>query len=721
MRIGKVLVIGEKGGEDMVKRFYMGLILGVFILSGYPSYAKQEYADATGQACSICHQNPQGGGPLTDFGKGFQGSIHPKVGKTGLEELAGGSVALPWEEFKGIVDWQNLREAYEGGIISLPWQEIQEILKLETEPLEKATVKLPWQEFKKMLVWSIQKKVGPKPPQDYVISRAIFDGSATKKGADFALSVTVYVLDEEKWLTIPLLPATVAVKEAKLPEGAFLSMAGGGWYNILTKGGGKLEATLYFSVAINESQGIWSMSFQKAPAGTNKLHLIVKEKDINATVPSAESVMKTEKPEGLELEAAISGERPISVSWEKAMPEVEKIPAKLFSECKTLVSVGDGILTSHSRLSYQILHAGIRELKVIVPEGSSVLSVTGSRLRDWRTTGNTIQIQLGYEALGTYELDIMLEQPMVVGSETILIPVVRAEGVEIEKGFIGVVAVSNVEISSGKITSASSIDVRDLPPEIFAMTTQPVIHAYRYLAGDFQIALNIKKHEDVPVLLTIADSSFATTMQTADGRRITRIVYNVRNNRNQFLRLRIPEGFDVWSTSVSGKSTKPAMDEEENILIPLIRSGSAGEVMSAFPVEVVYVEKNAEIRPTGKGSLKIELPAVDVPITHMMWDLYLPAEGKYDKKSFSGPMKLVDQYLDIKTGKPVLETAQQAQVLQQQVVQRVEEEAKAAGVTPIRVELPLNGQVFHLEKILVLQEPLWVELDYTNVGMKGRR
>jgi hypothetical protein len=633
-----------------------------------------------------------------------------------------GEVSLPWDEFKDLIDWQNLRQAYQEGVISLPWREVQEMLKLETEPLEKATVRLPWQEFKKMLVWSLQKKIGPKPPQDYVISRAIFDGSATKEGADFTLSVTIYVLDEEKWLTIPLLPATVAVKEANLPEGAFLSTTGGGWYRVLTKGGGKLDATVSFSVAVNESQGTWTMSFEKAPAGTSKLHLLVKEAGVSAKVPTAQSVLKSEKPDGVELEAAVPGEKPISVTWEKAVPEIEKVPPKIYSECKTLLSVGDGVLTSHSRLSYQILHTGIRELKVRKPEGAGVLAVTGNRLRDWRVVGDTIQIQLGYEALGTYELDVRLEQPAVAGAETILVPVVRAEGVEMEKGFIGVVAVSNVEISSGKVTAASPLDVRDLPPEILAMTAQPVIQAYRYLTGDFQIALKIKKHEDVPVLITIVDSAIATTMQTADGRRITRIVYNVRNNRNQFLRVRIAEEFEVWSTSVSGKSAKPARDEEKNMLIPLIRSGGAGgDEVAAFPVEVVYVEKNAEINRTGKGRLRVELPAVDAPITHMMWDLYLPAEGKYDKRSFSGTLKLVDQYLDVKTGKPVPGAAEQAQLLQQKVTQRIEEEAKAGGVAPIRVELPLNGQVFHLEKILVLQEPLWIELDYSNVGLKGKR
>ena len=632
-----------------------------------------------------------------------------------------GEVSLPWEEFKNLIDWQQLRQAYEEGIISLPWKEVHEMLELETKPLEKATVKLPWQEFKKMLEWSLKKKAGPKPPQDYVISRTVFDGTATRDGADFTLSTTIYVLDEEKWLTIPLLPATVAVKETTLPDGSFLSLVKGKWYHVLTKGGGKLEATVSFSVAVNESQGSWTMNFDKAPAGTSKLKLFIKEEGVDAKVPTAQSVLKIEKPGGVELEAAVPGQKPISVTWEKAVAEAEKVPPKLYSECKTLLTVGDGILNSHSRLSYQILHTGVRDLRVKVPEGASVLEVRGSRLRDWRVVGNTIQVQLGYEALGTYQLDIKLEQPMVAGAETIVIPAVRAEGVEREKGFIGIVAVSNVEISPGKVAAATLVDVRDLPPEILAMTTQPLLQAYRYLTGEFEIALNIKKHEDVPVLITIADSAIATTMQMADGRRMTRVIYNVRNNRNQFLRMRMPDGCEIWSTFVSGKSTKPARDEQDNVLIPLIRSVGAGKVVAAFPVEVVYVERNAEISSTGKGRLRIELPAVDAPITHMMWDLYLPAEGRYNRKSFSGPLKLVEKYLDLRTGKAVAGVEKQAVALQQRVTQAIEKKAKAAGVTPIRVQLPLHGQVFHLEKILVLQEPLSVELDYSNVGVSRRR
>jgi mono/diheme cytochrome c family protein len=37
-----------------------------------PATATEQYAKQTGQACAACHQNPQGGGPLTPAGDKFK-------------------------------------------------------------------------------------------------------------------------------------------------------------------------------------------------------------------------------------------------------------------------------------------------------------------------------------------------------------------------------------------------------------------------------------------------------------------------------------------------------------------------------------------------------------------------------------------------------------------------------------------------------------------------
>ena len=58
---------------------------------------------------------------------------------------------------------------------------------------------------------------------------------------------------------------------------------------------------------------------------------------------------------------------------------------------------------------------------------------------------------------------------------------------------------------------------------------------------------------------------------------------------------------------------------------------------------------------------------------------------------------------------------QQAMQMQQAFDQRLSAQAKAAGATPIRVRLPINGRLFKLEKILALPaDQLYFETEYSN-------
>jgi hypothetical protein len=217
------------------------------------------------------------------------------------------------------------------------------------------------------------------------------------------------------------------------------------------------------------------------------------------------------------------------------------------------------------------------------------------------------------------------------------------------------------------------------------------------------------------------DSALFTSMQLNDGRRMTKAIYTVRNNRNQFLRMKMPAGADIWSAEVGGNTVSPAKDEKGSVLIPLIRSTTSASELASFPVEMVYVETPATPAPT-HGKLRVAVPTVDAPVMHLMFSYYLPPEGKYggfwSGRGFTGPLRIVDEFTSLATGpgREVVrrDAAKQAQQMEQQVQARVDAQAKAAGATPIRVRLPLNGQLFKLEKILVLpQDEVWFELSYS--------
>jgi len=553
------------------------------------------------------------------------------------------------------------------------------------------------------------------PPTDWTVTAATYEGELTKDGAIFDATFQVYILKEKDWKTIPLLPQTVAVHEAVLPEEAYLRQSGG-HYELMTAATGAKEVKVKFSSAVTEAAGASATSFNRVPSGTCILKLRVADAEVDVKVANAQSVVTHQEAGVTHVVAALPAGAPVRISWERAIPEAEKVPPKLYAETKTLVAVGDGILVCRERIDYNILHTGVRVLKLKLPQGVSILEVTGSRVRDWRVADDELTVSLSYEAIGKYTLSVTYEKPTgEVRAAGVSLPVLRAADVVREKGHIGVVALANVELSSPKLKGATAIDVRELPPELLAMTRQPILLAYRYVVEQFDIPLAIKKHEDVDVLVTIVDSAVLTTMQTLDGRRLTKVVYNVRNNRKQFLRLAMPEGAEIWSASVSGRSIRPARDEQGRVLILLVRSQGASRGLAAFPVEVVYVEKGEQ--PPETGELKIQLPQASEPITHLMVNLYLPKEGKYTKPwssepAIEGPLTVVEQFRSL-FGAAGAEPEKAAAALQQRAQARADAATAAAGATPIRVHLPIDGRLFRLEKILVLDEALFIKVRYS--------
>jgi len=645
------------------------------------------------------------------------------------------SVTLSWEKFKAITGWDDAGKPGEGGTFTLTWKEVEDLVGVKVQNMDNAKVRIPWKEFKALLLWSIEQKKKPEaanPPSPWTVTSADYVGELSKDGGLFTATFKVRILADKDWKVIPVLPATVAIKEAKLPEGSYLRMSNN-QYEVLTAApAGDLAFTISFATAVREQAGTFTTQFARVPSGTGLVDLKVAQAGVDIQVAGAQSLVKKEEGGATRALAMLASAAPVQVTWERAIPEPEKVPPKLYSETQTLVAVGDGILVGRESVRFNILHAGVRVLKLTVPQGASILDVRGDKVRDWHVTGADLSVALSSEVIGDYALTVTFESTLGADlAKPVSIPVLRAGDVVREKGHIGVVALANVELSSPSQKGATAIDVRELPPELLGMTSQPILLAYRYVAEAFDIPLAIKKHEDVSVLLTLVDSAVITTMQTPEGRRITKAIYNVRNNRQQFLRLVMPQeagkdAIEIWSASVSGKSIRPAKDDKGAILIPLVRSEGASSGLAAFPVEIVYVEK-AEKALAAAGELKIVLPRASEPITHLMVNLYLPKEGNYRKgwpsseAAIESPLAVVPDFRKLvgTMERPALNAQAVANDLQKQAQAQVDETTAATtGATPIRVNLPLDGQLFRLEKILVLDEPLFITVHYSGLEKK---
>ena len=629
-------------------------------------------------------------------------------------------VVLSWDQFVKITGYDPAK----GGArtLSIPWTEVESLLGVKVDRVGKeATVDLPWSEFKALLEWSMKQKEKPEaqPPTDFIVTSANYTGTLSDEKGDFELKMKIDVLQAKGWKRIPALPSSVAITKTTLPKGVYLNATENA-YELLVSEAGSIDVTIDFAVATTKEAGMHRLDFQRMLGTSSVVDLKVDGTDVDVKLANAQALTSVKEGAQTHVVAALPGNSPVSVSWQRAIPKAPPAAAKLYAETRTLVGVADGVLLCSETVEYNVLHSGVREFKLKVPKGASVMTVGGRDVEDWRVSdAGELTVVLHNEVTGGYSLQVSYEQP---ASGSVEVPVIRATGVERERGYVGVAAIANVEIASGVVTGATEIEVRRLPPQLVGMTDQPILLGYRYIVDAFSIPLTIKKHGEVEVLVTIVDGASFTAMQLSDGRRITRAIYQVRNNRNQFLRLQMPEGAELWSVSVSGRPASPAKDEKHNVLIPLVRSRAGTSDLASFPVELVFIETPAKA-PAANGTLHVELPTLAVPAMQVMYTYYLPAEGIYPpsvvKSLFKGTLHPVESFATLASttrGKIVYDDSNAAgQELQSQMDQRVQTEAAAAGSSAIRVRLPLNGKQYYFERILALpSDKLWFEFNYSN-------
>jgi len=108
----------------------------------------------------------------------------------------------------------------------------------------------------------------------------------------------------------------------------------------------------------------------------------------------------------------------------------------------------------------------------------------------------------------------------------------------------------------------------------------------------------------------------------------------VRNNQRSFLKVVMPPGSILWSAEVAGRPIRPAVAEAESILLPL-EKGRAGDEAPTFVVGVVYLQGGTRAPWLEKGRDRLELPALDLPVSRTGVELYYPPRFRVEPQTGS--------------------------------------------------------------------------------------
>lgn len=580
--------------------------------------------------------------------------------------------------------------------------------------VENGSVTLPWQDFQSIYQRGQEKppEQPPASPRDYTLDNTAYVGQVLGQGDDawasFKVSVRGQIHKQKGWTLVPLLSTRAALRKATIAGKDAPIFVNGDYYTLVTNQTGAFTVDLEFGLSLSTADGETALSLPLASAGASTLAFSLDSPEaVDFKLANGRGQTVVRNGNTWRMDAALPGTGSLALSWRRDLPQQQEQQqaSRVYAESQVLVGVAEGVLQCNAVVEYTVLHQGVDRFRVQLPKDVTVLDVKGAGIRDWTVENGTILVSLNYAAEGAYRLTLDYERPISAD-----LPLPHVLDVARESMFVGVDARSAVELVAGQASGAVSIDVRELPPAILGRTDFPVLLAYKARGAEVRVPLEVRTHPDVDMLVTLVDAAVAEVLVTPDGRRMVKIQYAVRNNRNQFLRLQMPEGAEIWSASVGGKPVKVAR-ADQGVLIPMLRSDSSSGALSGFLVELVYVEKGTPLAE-GRGELQIQLPSTNAPTSQVQLSVYMPGEVKYVKRSDEGTLRHVEGF-SAAPSLPQLAPEIEAQARREMAVTGNAQAATLAqGVDPVQVNIPLSGVVRYYEKTLALDEKLWASFEY---------
>ncbi len=680
------------------------------------------------------------------------------------------NLTIPWDEFKKL-----LRIDENDIVISLETFQkllVQTGIKNPPEHVVVAgNVVLSREEFNK-LVSQMKPPSGDETdlPFEYLITKAIYSGKMEQENTEFTGTFHIHLLKEGKYLKIPILPQTIALKDVSIDEKQALVLSENGYHQLVLSKSGEHVVVARFSIKSSLKKGPHKIDISIQQTPITLLNLELPLGDIDVEIPEAQQLLTRAKNNTTTVSAIITPGNLMSIRWRKKVVVQEKLPPKLYCEAYHLISIEDDALKVNSDIKYNILHSEIDGVRLALPEDMNVLTVTGEGIGEWQEMNQQeqrlINVPFTYSKMGTITIQMTAEKPLSEGGLANEFSGIRVLDIVRETGFIGIELNTSAEVKIAESQGLERVAVQKLPGSLSNKSVKPLMYGFKYIKHPFSLVLDIEKHEKIGVPMATINSANVVTLFTEDGKIVHRLIYQVRNSAKQFLEIQLPPKADVWSVFVGNDPVESSINSEGKLLVPLIRSRSVNNRLDTFPIEVIYCLVNNNFSPLSFRNSA--LPAVDLLISQLIWSVYLPNDYAYlyfkstlekeeiirgvnvfagKGRQFNGEVmqqiaesesKVADEANLKKAyrGKDYQSQFRNLPLKEEQLKSQVDAELKfstrlegisqqaaepaqitggtsATGIMPIQIEVPTGGQVYRFAKTIVKSEdPLTVKFFY---------
>lgn len=402
---------------------------------------------------------------------------------------------------------------------------------------------------------------------------------------------------------------------------------------------------------------------------------------------------------------------------------------RALAEVMTLITLDDSDVRMAALIDVNVTQGELRTLRLRLPAGYEFQSVNGSTLEESSQVENELILTVGNPAARSHQFLVTLERPHTGGSFNLDTAIVSIDGIQRERGEIAIEGIGTMDLAADEKPGLHRIDVRELQSSLQSLARLPILSAFRYQrpsgTAPPQLSLEVKRFADAGVLAAAADRAVVTTLITSEGRALTEVQLDMRNRSQPFLKVELPQGATIVSVDLQGQTAKPASGPD-GTRIPLMRAGLP--TSGPYSVSFVYVHAGTPFQK--KGDIVMSLPKMDVPIGFVKWEVFVPEQ--YKARAIDGNMIDAARFpsLESPQGHEIATLAETLTVTSRAAIvdEREDKEkrqvivppsqnvvnlqSRAAGVLPIRIDVPRAGVSHQFVKPLVVGSEATVKLRY---------
>jgi hypothetical protein len=468
------------------------------------------------------------------------------------------------------------------------------------------------------------------PPQPYLLKRADLKfrvnnddvlGSIQFEGETLSANTTIIPLTNG----MTVLDAHHGAKPLPL-------LLENGVHSAILPGESEFAVSLDAGLPLSIETGRASFMIPAPSAGSVRLALSVPGDRTNVQLNHGIITHRTSANGNTEIEATLIPGQVATVWWAKREVLAQIVPreVRFLSDVKSLVSVSESDLQIAALADINVVQGDADQFSVAIPNGFEVTAVNGASVESSEVQNGVLLLKVTGHGPATYQFLISLERPLKDSNAAA--PILAFQGAQRETGEMLVEGQGTIELSAKESGGLKRLDIKEVNPYLRALSRYSLQAAFRYHRQPGEspaLALDWTRFPDSSVLSAIAEHATVTTLVTSEGKSLTEVKLTLKNQAQPFLKVELPAGASILTAEVAGEKVKPVQGPDGN-RVPLLRTGF--RPAGAYTVSFVFLHSGTPFAK--KGGSDIALPKMDVPISILEWELFLPDQFKV--KDFSG-------------------------------------------------------------------------------------